>query len=92
MRSQVRAALLNLYSARETESLLARQEPAQSNVVRLLEGQFAAGAVSSYEVTQARIALATTQLARQDAVGKRPPGARRNWPMRWACRRARWTA
>ena len=43
VRSQVRAALLNLYAARETESLLARQETAQSNVVRLLEGQFAAG-------------------------------------------------
>ena len=69
-RSRVRAALLNLYSARETESLLARQESAQSNVVRLLEGQFAAGAVSSYEVTQARIALDTTRLARQDATGQ----------------------
>jgi outer membrane protein, heavy metal efflux system len=70
VRSGVRAALLNLYATRKTESLLARQETAQSNVVRLLEGQFAAGAVSSYEVAQARTALATTQLARQDAVGK----------------------
>ena len=69
-RSRVRAALLNLYAARETESLLARQESAQSNVVRLLEGQFAAGAVSSYEVTQARVALDTTRLARQDATGQ----------------------
>ena len=71
MRSHVRAALLNLYAARETESLLARQEAAQSNVVRLLEGQLAAGAVSSYEVTQARVALDTTRLARQDATGQR---------------------
>ena len=69
-RSRVRAALLNLYSARETESLLARQEAAQSNVVRLLEGQLAAGAVSSYEVTQARVTLGTTRLARQDATGQ----------------------
>ncbi len=69
-RSQVRAALLNLYAARETGALLARQEIAQSNVVRLLEGQLAAGAVSSYEVAQARTALATAQLARQDAAGK----------------------
>src|SRR5579862_220480 len=69
-RSQVRAALLNLYAARETGALLARQETAQNNMVRLLEGQLAAGAVSSYEVAQARTALATTQLARQDAVGK----------------------
>jgi len=69
-RSRVRAAWLNLYAARETESLLARQESAQSNVVRLLEGQFAAGAVSSYEVTQARVTLGTTRLARQDATGQ----------------------
>jgi outer membrane protein TolC len=38
--------------------------------VRLLEGQFAAGAVSSYEVTQARVALETTQLARLDATAQ----------------------
>ena len=70
VRSHVRAALLNLYYSREDESLLARQESAQSNVVRLLEGQFAAGAVSSYEVTQARVALETTQLARLDATAQ----------------------
>jgi outer membrane protein, heavy metal efflux system len=69
-RSQVRAALLALYSARENDSLLAQQEMAQSNVVRLLEGQFSAGNVSSFEVTQARVALETTQLARQDALGQ----------------------
>jgi len=71
MRSRVRASLLALYAAREDESLLARQEAAQSNVVRLLEGQLAAGAVASYEVTQARVALGTTRLARQDAAGQR---------------------
>jgi cobalt-zinc-cadmium efflux system outer membrane protein len=69
-RSRVRSTLLNIYAARETGSLLARQEAAQSNVVRLLEGQFAAGAVSSYEVTQARVTLGTTRLARQDATGQ----------------------
>jgi len=70
-RSRLRAALLNLYAARQTESLLARQETAQSNVVRLLEGQLAAGAVSDFEITQARVALNTTRLARQDATGQR---------------------
>jgi outer membrane protein TolC len=70
-RSRLRAALLNLYAARETESLLTLQEAAQSNVVRLLEGQSAAGAVSDFEVTQARVALDTTRLARQDADGQR---------------------
>lgn len=67
VRSGVRAALLDLYSARETESLLARQEAAQSDVVRLLESQLAAGNVSGFEVMQARIALDTTRLARQQA-------------------------
>ncbi|MGH9592604.1 MAG: TolC family protein, partial [Bryobacteraceae bacterium] len=70
VRSRIRTDLLNLYSARETAALLARQEMAQSNVVRLLAGQFTAGAVSSYEVAQARAALASTQLAQQDAGGK----------------------
>jgi len=70
VRSQVRTALLNLYAVRQTESLLARQASAQSNVVRLLEGQSAAGNVSDYEVTQARIALDTTRMAWQQAVGQ----------------------
>jgi outer membrane protein TolC len=70
VRSQIRVALLQLYFARETEALLARQESAQSNVVRLLEGQLAVGAVSEFELSQARIALAATQLAWQDAAGK----------------------
>jgi len=69
-RSHVRAAMLALYAAHETESLLARQEAAQSNVVRLLGGQFSVGVVSSYEVTQARVTLGTTRLARQDATGQ----------------------
>ncbi len=67
VRSGVRAALVDLYSARETESLLARQEAAQSEVVRLLEGQLAAGSVAGVEVTEVRIALGTTRLARQQA-------------------------
>jgi outer membrane protein, heavy metal efflux system len=70
VRSQVRTALLNYYFARETETALARQETFQSNVVHLLEGQLAAGAIAGFEVTQARIALNTTQLSAQDAVGK----------------------
>ncbi len=69
-RSRLRAALLALYAARQNESLLARREAAQSNVVRLLEGQFAGGAVSGYEVTQARVTLEATRLARQDATGQ----------------------
>jgi len=70
-RSRVRAALLAIYAADETESLLGRQDDAEANVVRLLEGQLAAGAASSYEVTQARIARDTVQIARRQAQGQR---------------------
>ncbi len=69
-RSQIRTALLNLYSNRELLKVVLQQEVAQSNVVRLLEGQRAAGAISDFEVTQARTAFETSQLARQDAIGK----------------------
>jgi cobalt-zinc-cadmium efflux system outer membrane protein len=69
-RSHVRAALVALYAARETEAYLTRQTLAQSNVVRLLEGQLAAGNISGYEVTQARVALDTARLQSQDAAGQ----------------------
>lgn len=70
VRSRLRAALLELYTARRTESLLAREESTQQDIVRLLEGQFRAGNVSSYEVAQARIALDRATLARQAAAGQ----------------------
>ncbi len=69
-RSQVRTALLNYYQAQENESLLVRQETAQSNVVCLLEGQLSAGSASDFDVTQARVALETTQLSVQDTLGQ----------------------
>lgn len=69
-RSHVRATLLALYAAQQNESLLAQQEVVESNVVRLLEGQFSAGSISSFGVTQARVALETTQLAQQDAIAQ----------------------
>jgi outer membrane protein TolC len=69
-RSHVRAALLALYTAQVNESLFAQQMLAQSNTVRLLQGQFANGSVSDYEVTQARVALETTQLSEQDTIGQ----------------------
>lgn len=70
VRSRVRIALVNVYAARETESLLAHQAMAQSNVVRLLEGQVAAGSASSYDATQTRVGLDTTRLAWQDVIGQ----------------------
>lgn len=70
VRSRIRAALLALYAASENESLLARQEQAQSNVVHLLAGQLSAGNISSYDVTRARVTLETTQMALLDAMGQ----------------------
>ncbi len=70
VRNRLRAALLALYAAHRSEVLLARQEAAQRTVLNLLEGQFKAGVVSSYEVTQARIALDRTTLARQAQEGQ----------------------
>lgn len=70
LRSRLRAALLDLYAARSAESLLARAQSTQRRVFDLLEGQFRAGNVSSYEVTEARIALDQATLARQAAAGQ----------------------
>lgn len=70
VRSHLRSALLELYAARETESLLSRQEAALRTVVRLLQGQFSAGTVSSYDVTLARVALNNATLARQAQAGR----------------------
>jgi len=68
VRSHVRTALLNLRIAQENEALQARAALAQSNVVRLLQGQLAAGVVSGFEVSQARVASETAELSRQDAL------------------------
>ena len=70
VRSRLRGALLSLYTARQTESLLAQQVSALQRVFNLLEGQFRAGVVSSYDVTRARIALDNATLARQAQQGR----------------------
>ena len=70
VRSRLRAALLELYTARRSESLFACEGSTQQDIVQLLEGQFRAGNVSSYEVAQARIALDRATLAQQAAAGQ----------------------
>ncbi|MHB1872199.1 MAG: TolC family protein [Steroidobacteraceae bacterium] len=70
VRSRLRAALLDLYAARRSESLLGQEVATRREVVRLLEGQLKAGNVSSYEVAQARIALQRVDLATQAAAGR----------------------
>jgi outer membrane protein TolC len=67
VRSRVRGRLLDLHAAVEAEALFAKQEDIQLENVRLLELQLSAGAVSPFEVTQARLALDAIRLARHDA-------------------------
>lgn len=66
VRSRVRQRLLELYTARETEMLLTEQQSLQGESLRLLEAQYQAGAVSAFEVTQARIAADSSRLALRD--------------------------
>jgi outer membrane protein, heavy metal efflux system len=67
VRSRVRGRLLDLRAAVETEALLVTQQEIQAGNVKVLELQLSAGAVSPFEVTQARIAVDTIRLAQRDA-------------------------
>jgi outer membrane protein TolC len=67
VRSRVRQRLLDLYTAREMEKLLKDQQSLQAENLRLVESQAQAGAISAFELTQARIAADTTRLALRDA-------------------------
>src|SRR5207302_4314344 len=67
VRSRVRQKLLDLYIAHETEALLKDQQALQSENLRLLESQAKAGAISAFELMQARIASDTSRLALRDA-------------------------
>jgi outer membrane protein, heavy metal efflux system len=71
VRSRVRRSLLDLYAAGELEALLKAQQALQSENVRLLEQQQAAGAISAFELTQARLAADSTRLALHDAERQR---------------------
>jgi outer membrane protein TolC len=58
---------VNLDAARTTEALLREQQKIQAEILRLLENQFQAGAISALELTQARVAADSTRLACRDA-------------------------
>lgn len=64
VRTEVRTALLGIFAAREHARLADDGLRAQAEVVRLLEGQLAAGAVAAAEITPARIALSQARLAK----------------------------
>jgi outer membrane protein, heavy metal efflux system len=67
IRSRLRQAFLELWAARESESLLNIQVAFQAENLKILEAQRAAGEASLYDLTQARIALDSARLAALDA-------------------------
>jgi len=67
VRSRLRQAFLDLWAARESESLLNIQVAFQAENLKILEAQRAAGETSMYDVTQARIVLDSARLAALDA-------------------------
>ena len=67
VRSAVRRSLVNLDAALATEVLLEEQQKIQTENLRLLELQYQAGAISAFELTQARVAADSTRLAWRDA-------------------------
>jgi outer membrane protein TolC len=71
VRSRLRSSLLGLYAARETEALLADQQALQTENLRLLERQYDAGAISAFELTQARIAAQSARFAWREAERQR---------------------
>jgi len=70
VRSRVRSSFVALLAARESETLLQQQQKLQDENLRLLEQQLAAGGASAFELTQARIAAQSAQLAWRDAQRK----------------------
>jgi cobalt-zinc-cadmium efflux system outer membrane protein len=66
-RSRVRAAMLELHSARENIRLLETEQKLHDEAIKKLTAQMEAGDVSPFELTQARLMLNRTRLALQDA-------------------------
>lgn len=71
VRSRLRAALLDAWSAEEAGRLLEQQHAAQQEIVRLVEGRLAAGAAAPMEVSRERVALERTRLDAMDARNRR---------------------
>jgi outer membrane protein TolC len=67
VRARVWSSLLDLYGAREAERLLAQQQVIHTANLRILEVQYQEGAISAFELTQARLAADSARLALHDA-------------------------
>jgi outer membrane protein, heavy metal efflux system len=75
VQSGVRTALLDVYAATALEALLQQRETIQERNLVLLERQLAAGEISSFEMTQARmtrdaVAIAIYDARREQATGR----------------------
>ena len=66
-RSRVRAAMLDLHSARENLEMLKAEQALHEEAIKKLAAQMEAGGVSPFELTQARLLLNRTRLSLQDA-------------------------
>ncbi len=66
-RSRVRAAMLELHSARQNTALLQSEQKLHEEAIKKLSAQMEAGDVSPFELTQARLMINRTRLALQDA-------------------------
>jgi outer membrane protein TolC len=67
VRSRVRESFLDLYAAIESQTLLRRQQTIQDDNLKILQGQNAAGAISAFELTQAKLAADSARIALRDA-------------------------
>lgn len=67
VRSRVRTALVDLWAASEERTLREEEQSLHQDNVRLLKLQWEAGAISAFELTQARLAADASRLALRDA-------------------------
>lgn len=66
-RAKVRAAMLELYAARENHALLTAEGALHEEALKKLDAQVKAGEAPAFEVTQARLSLNRSKLALHDA-------------------------
>ena len=71
VRVRVRRTLLDFVAAGRAEEILARQLSLENQIVELFERQLDAGAITPFELTQARLAAANVRLAADQAALQR---------------------
>ncbi|MGE5340845.1 MAG: TolC family protein [Candidatus Omnitrophota bacterium] len=71
VRSRLRQAFLELYAAEHRQTLLSQNQHLLSETIGIMENQLAAGAISAYELAQARMNFETSRLEWLDAQNTR---------------------